>query len=117
MVSPKTFLCRVSDGKGKMTLPLRRKLAYGVGHVLNDLCSAMWFSYTLIFFNKVMLFSSSLAGAVVFVGQIADGLATPFVGYFSDRGDDFWFCKYGKRKTWHLLGKFSRVTWSSKFDI
>ena len=31
-----------------------RKLCYGVGHVLNDLCAAMWFTYLLIFFNKVM---------------------------------------------------------------
>ncbi|XP_054278762.1 major facilitator superfamily domain-containing protein 12-like isoform X2 [Macrosteles quadrilineatus] len=87
-----------------MTLTLGRKLAYGVGHVFNDLCASMWFTYTLIFFNKVILFSSSLAGIVVLTGQIADGLATPFVGYFSDRGDDFWICKYGRRKTWHLIG-------------
>ena len=40
-----------------------------------------------------------------FSGQIADGLSTLFVGYFSDDGDDLWLCyKYGKRKSWHLIG-------------
>lgn len=29
------------------------KLCYGVGHVFNDLCASMWFSYLLIFFEKV----------------------------------------------------------------
>ena len=35
--------------------------------------------------------------------QVADALATPFVGYESDRINGF--CGYGKRKSWHLLGK------------
>jgi len=92
-----------------MRLSLWRKLAYGVGHVFNDLCASMWFTYTLIFFNKVILFSSSDAGMIVLTGQIADGLSTPFVGYFSDRGDNFWICKYGRRKTWHLIGTLCTV--------
>lgn len=87
-----------------MRLKATTRFSYGVGHVFNDLCASMWFTYTLIFFSKVLLFSEALSGAVVLIGQIADGLATPFVGYFSDRGDDFWFCKYGRRKTWHILG-------------
>ena len=38
-----------------------------------------------------------------FVLQVADALATPFVGYESDRINGF--CGYGKRKSWHLLVK------------
>lgn len=83
-----------------------QKLAYGVGHVFNDLCGAMWFTYLLIFFTKVIQFSNSLAGTVLLVGQIADALATPFIGYISDRGDNMWLCRFGKRKTWYLLGEF-----------
>ena len=29
---------------------------YSVGHVLNDLCSAMWFSYFIIFFHQVSFY-------------------------------------------------------------
>lgn len=40
------------------------------------------------------------------VGQIADGICTPLIGYESDRTPG---CgNYGKRKTWHLVGKSDR---------
>lgn len=39
------------DATKILTLP--EKLCYGVGHVFNDLCASMWFSYLLIFFEKV----------------------------------------------------------------
>ena len=34
-------------------LPWRLKLGYGMGHILNDLCASMWFTYLLLFFHKV----------------------------------------------------------------
>ena len=80
------------------------KLAYGVGHVLNDICASMWFSYILVFFHLVLGFSPFMAGVILLIGQVADALATPFVGFHSDQTDNFWLCRYGKRKTWHLLG-------------
>jgi len=85
-------------------LPIYSKLAYGTGHVLNDICASMWFTYLLVFFHLVLGFDPTLAGVVLFIGQIADAVATPFIGLQSDRNDDFWLCRYGKRKTWHLLG-------------
>lgn len=85
-------------------LPLHLRLAYGTGHVLNDICASMWFTYLLVFFHLVLGFDPTLAGVVLLIGQIADALVTPFVGFQSDRNDDFWLCRYGRRKTWHLLG-------------
>ncbi|KAK8733070.1 hypothetical protein OTU49_006743 [Cherax quadricarinatus] len=86
-------------------LSIRTRFGYGVGHVLNDLCSAMWFTYLLIYFHHVLLFDNSLAGVVLLIGQVADGLSTPFVGREADRTDDMLFCsRYGRRKSWHLLG-------------
>lgn len=85
-------------------LPVTLKLAYGVGHVLNDVCASMWFTYLLVFFHLVLGFNATMAGIVLLIGQVADALATPFVGFHSDKNDDFWLCKYGRRKTWHLLG-------------
>lgn len=86
-------------------LTRKQKLAYGIGHVLNDICASMWFTYLIVFFHFVLGFSASLSGVVLLIGQIADALATPFVGLQSDKNDDFWLCRYGRRKTWHLLGK------------
>nr|XP_012141614.1 PREDICTED: major facilitator superfamily domain-containing protein 12-like isoform X2 [Megachile rotundata] len=85
-------------------LPISLKLSYGIGHVLNDICASMWFSYLLVFFHLVLGFNSTLAGTILLIGQIADALATPFVGLHCDKIDDFWLCKYGRRKTWHLIG-------------
>lgn len=85
-------------------LPLKLRLAYGIGHVLNDICASMWFTYLLVFFHLVLKFDNSVSGVILLVGQVADALATPFIGIQSDRDDGFWLCKYGRRKTWHLLG-------------
>lgn len=85
-------------------VPYRLQFAYGVGHVLNDVCASMWFTYLLVFFHLVLQFSNWQAGFVLLVGQIADGLATPFVGYQSDQTENSWLCRYGRRKTWHLIG-------------
>lgn len=104
--SDKEALVRTSNGVVPRThvLPLRARLAYSVGHVLNDLCASMWFTYLLVYLTFVRQFRSTLAGALLLVGQVADALATPFVGIESDRDDDFWLCRYGRRKTWHLVG-------------
>ncbi|KAH8040282.1 hypothetical protein HPB51_010062 [Rhipicephalus microplus] len=85
-------------------LPLRVRIAYSVGHVLNDLCASMWFTYLLVYLTFVRQLRPTLAGALLLVGQVADAVSTPFVGIESDRDDDFWLCRYGRRKTWHLIG-------------
>lgn len=88
-----------------MTLSFRKRFSYGVGHVLNDLCASMWFSYLLLFYHKVLNFSNSTAGYILLAGQIADGIATPLLGYESDRRGNI--CNYGRRKSWHLIGSLA----------
>jgi len=85
-------------------ISLRQRLGFCLGHVLNDLCASMWFTYLLLFFHRVLQFDNVYAGVIMFTGQIADGISTLFVGYFSDR-DAFPVCdRYGRRKAWHLVG-------------
>ncbi len=71
---------------------------------LKDLCAAIWFSYLLVYMHFVNSFHSTIAGALLLIGQVADGIATPFVGIESDKEHNWWFCKYGRRKSWHLFG-------------
>ena len=82
-------------------LGFRTKACYGVGHVLNDLCSSMWFTYLLVYLHQVAKFSNIKAGALLLVGQLADGICTPLVGIESDNTGNF---KYGRRKVWHAVG-------------
>uniref|UniRef100_A0A1Y1LD93 Major facilitator superfamily (MFS) profile domain-containing protein n=1 Tax=Photinus pyralis TaxID=7054 RepID=A0A1Y1LD93_PHOPY len=91
-------------------LPLKLQLAYGMGHVLNDVCASMWFTYLLVFFHLVLEFSNWEAGFMLLVGQVADALSTPFVGFHSDQSDNIWLCRYGRRKTWHLLGSICVIS-------
>ncbi|CAK1601847.1 unnamed protein product [Parnassius mnemosyne] len=82
------------------------QLGYGIGHVLNDVCASLWFTYFLVFFHLVLEFSSTQAGNLMLIGQVVDAIATPFVGYHSDHTDNFISARYGKRKLWHLFGTF-----------
>lgn len=98
----RVILFRGSDARHFM--PLKQRMAFSVGHVLNDLCAAIWFSYLLVYMHYVNKFHSTVAGVLLLIGQIADAIATPFVGIESDKDHDWWLCKYGRRKSWHLFG-------------
>jgi Na+/melibiose symporter-like transporter len=74
--------------------------AYAVGHVYNDLCATCWFLYLLFFLTDIRKWSEAKAGFAVLSGQIADGLATQFVGYMSDKFNP----RIGKRALWYLIG-------------
>ena len=74
-----------------------------MGHVLNDLCAAMWFSYLLVYFHQILMLDADTAGYLLLIGQLTDGFATPFVGIESDRVGLLGKI-YGRRKSWHLFG-------------
>lgn len=106
---------KMSDDTVRRRITGIAKFSYGVGHVLNDLCASMWFSYLLIYFHKVVIFDNINAGIFLLVGQIADGLATPIIGIQSDKSTDN---RYGKRKTWHLGGTLAvALTFPFIFDL
>lgn len=86
--------------EGKRHLPFIRRLAYGVGHFFNDMCASMWFTYLLVFYHKVIKLGNSYAGLLLLIGQVADAMATPVVGFLCDKTR----CRYGRRKIWHLAG-------------
>jgi len=75
-------------------------VCYGVGHFLNDMTAAAWFNYLLVFLVQVQHMSPSLAAVVLLCGQIADGIANPLIGVLSDKTTS----RFGKRKTWLLVG-------------
>ena len=51
---------------------------------------------------QVIRFTNTDAGIILMVGQVADGIATPFIGLEADRTKGFG--SYGRRKSWHLIG-------------
>ncbi len=93
-----------ADQQSRPRLTIPRKLAYGVGHVFNDLCASMWFTYLVLFYHKVVLLGNTYAGLLILIGQVADALATPVIGFLCDTNCDVALCRYGRRKLWHILG-------------
>ncbi|XP_072974336.1 uncharacterized protein [Typha angustifolia] len=82
-------------------------LSYGVGHMLNDVTSACWFTYLLLFLTEVGL-SAREAATVMLSGQVADGLMTVFAGELID--------SFGRFKLWHFGGSILvAVSFSSVF--
>ncbi|PIN10353.1 putative sugar transporter [Handroanthus impetiginosus] len=80
---------------------------YGVGHMLNDVTSACWFTYLLVFLTDIGLPPRD-AAIVMLSGQIADGFTTIFAGELIDR--------YGRFKVWHAAGSLLvAVSFSSVF--
>lgn len=53
----------------ELKMKLSQKLAYGVGHVLNDICSALWFNYCLLFFEVVLKMPATIAGGLICLGE------------------------------------------------
>ncbi|XP_069505543.1 major facilitator superfamily domain-containing protein 12 isoform X1 [Ambystoma mexicanum] len=88
-------------------MPLRQRLSYSIGHFLNDLCASMWFTYFLVYYHSVLGFNTTYAGILLLIGQLADGICTPIVGYESDHSAG---CRwYSRRKSWHLVGTVSVI--------
>lgn len=67
-------------------------IGYGVGHFINDLVAACWFNYLFFFLKRVV--QTPAATYAILGGQLADGLATPIVGYLSDK----YSTRFGKAK-------------------
>ncbi|KAF7380547.1 hypothetical protein HZH68_016412 [Vespula germanica] len=83
-------------GMDNNKVSMSTKLAYALGHIFNDLTAAMWFSYTLIYLQKVSLLEPIMAGTLLLLGQIVDAFTTPIFGFLVDR--------YCKKKIWHVIG-------------
>lgn len=90
----------------KSTLSFLQKIGFGLGHIYNDLCAGVWFSYTLLFLQKALLIAGPKAGALMMLGQVGDALATPIIGVLTD--------KYGTKRKWHIAGNTTQCHSSSR---
>lgn len=79
------------------TLSAWSKIGFGLGHIYNDLCAGVWFSYLLLFMKGALGMAGTEAGGMMMLGQVGDALATPVVGYLID--------KYGTKQRWHIFGE------------
>lgn len=85
------------------------KFGFGFGHIFNDLCASIWFSYLMLFLKNVITLPGGGAAGLLMFGQIVDATATPLVGILSD--------KFGTKQTWHIFGKFTMNIQHSTFFV
>ena len=66
-------------------LPIRTKLAFGLGSAAETIALAATGSYAMFYYNQVLGLSATLAGLAITASLIFDGLADPIFGSLSDR--------------------------------
>lgn len=80
-------------------LPLKTKLAFGVGSAAETIALYTVSSFALLYYNQVLGIPAHLAGLAISVSLILDGLSDPLVGSISDRTRSKW----GRRHPYMLL--------------
>lgn len=93
-------------------LPRRVKLAYGVGEVAKAVIQNIRVVFLLYFLTNVAGLNAALAGTVLLLGRIWDGVNDPLVGWLSDRTRS----RFGQRYPWMVagaipLGVFTILQW------
>lgn len=77
-------------------VPMRIKLAYGVGAVAYGVKENGFAVFLLIFYNQVIGLSAQAVGLAVMIALIVDAFIDPIIGHLSDRTDSRW----GRRHPW-----------------
>lgn len=86
--------------KPAIKLPLRTRLAYGVGDAGINLADTMVGLLFAIFLTDVVGLQPGLAALAVFIGRTSDYINDPIIGYLSDRTRTRW----GRRRPFLLIG-------------
>lgn len=105
MISIPTYLMSEIRKIDLMGLIRRRYLLMGLVILSIHLVAACWFNYLFFFLKRVV--KTPAAPSALLAGQIADGIATPLVGYFSDRTKTKFgniSNNIGQRSPWYVLG-------------
>lgn len=74
-------------------LPLRTKLAYGVGAVGELVFLGMFNTFITIFYNQAIGLSNALIGTAIMLSLLGDAISDPMIGMVSDR----WWSRLGRR--------------------
>jgi len=80
-------------GRASTALPLRSRVAYGVGATAESAITIAFNSFNFLFYNQVLELSGTLCGLAVTIALIFDAISDPLVGSISDR----WRSRLGRR--------------------
>lgn len=86
-------------------LPIRTKVAFGLGNAGEQFASVTVASYAMLYYNQVLGLPAHLAGLAMSASLLADGLSDPIAGGLSDRTRSRW----GRRHPYMLLAPIAIV--------
>jgi len=94
-------------------LNFRTKLAYGAGDLGPAITGNIAVFYLMVFFTNVAGIPAGLAGSILMIGKIWDGINDPIVGMLTDKTQSR---RWGRRLPWLLYGAipfgfFSFLQW------
>ncbi|MBE8968164.1 MFS transporter [Nostocales cyanobacterium LEGE 12452] len=82
-------------------LDLKTKLAYGAGDLGPAITANISVFFLLVFFTNVAGIPAGLAGSILMIGKIWDGINDPFVGFLTDKTKSR---RWGRRLPWMFYG-------------
>jgi len=89
-------------------LNLRTKLSYGIGEMASEIPGSIMVFFLLFFFTNVAGLNPGLAGMILLVGRVWDGVNDPMVGWLSDHTQFLLgqriYGRWGRRYPWMLAG-------------
>ena len=91
---------------GRERLPLRTKLAYGIGEMGEVVFNGMFNGFIVIFYNQAIGLSNSLIGTAIMLAMIGDAVSDPLVGMISDR----WRSRWGRRHPFLFMAPIPLAT-------
>jgi len=94
-------------------LDFKTKLAYGAGDLGPAITGNIAVFYLMVFFTNVAGIPAGLAGSILMIGKIWDGINDPIVGMLTDKTQSR---RWGRRLPWLLYGAipfgfFSFLQW------
>ncbi len=84
-------------------LDLKTKLAYGAGDLGPAITANISVFFLLVFFTNVAGIPAGLAGSILMIGKIWDGINDPVVGFLTDKTKSR---RWGRRLPWMFYGAF-----------
>lgn len=103
--------------RGRISLPLKERVSFSVGHVFSDLCYIVWSTYLILYFNKIVGLNTANTGYIFIIAQLCEAFLTPFIEISVERCFPNFYPAYGRKKFFHLVGTLVvLVSWPLVFS-
>lgn len=91
-----------NQNNGMKSLPLIRKLGYGIGDAGSNFCWTFVASFIMIYCTNILGVSAAVIGTIMMLSKVLDGITDVFMGRIIDATHS----KMGKARFWYFISSF-----------